>query len=834
VKILLVFIFFLFAVSTTLVAQPQAITINVVELSLNKVLLGLSEKYGIQIAFDDRLLSHYRISATRQFNSIDEALVFLFHDLPLRIEKSGEVYLIVPEHGEPPKKKSLISVVGQVVEAESYEPLPFSSILVNNKQIEADQTGNFTFLASADSSYFLRISHLGYYIYDTVFTNSFNRKFQLQPSVTSLGEVKIVNHIIEKSTQIGDQPGEIKLNHTIAPYLPGYGDNSVFNLLRLMPGILASGEQSNDLIMWGSYESQSKVEFDGFTLFGLKNFNDNIGVVNPLVVKDMEVLKGGYEAKYGDRVGGIVNITGKNGTLKKPSFTFNINNTTLNSMLEIPLSGKSSLLVAYRQTYYELYDPSQIKLFDRNGKNKSGIDVTLTPDYTFRDANIKYSYQGTNSAINFSLYGGGDRYSYNIEKELVNTKITREEQERNRQSGGAFIWNFKWRGGNTGKFQTGFSTFSGISDELNKTTNIRTGHEKILKIGSGENSVKQLTISEENRINFINGHYLEFGAGLEANNVILIRNLFSDELINIDTRSPRAFFYGEDNLPVNSFLELKAGMRISYLFNLKKTYAEPRLSASVKISEKMKLNLSWGMFHQYLSKTSFVDSSLNVYYFWANSDNRNIPIQKGQHWVAGFSYNKNGFTADLEGYYKNTDGIARFVNGTQTLKQGFYNGEGRSYGLDFYLKKEYKGLLAWMCYSLSKTEEHFPFNVREYYHPAPQDQRHELKFAAIYNLKAFYFSANYVYGSGFERFILTDNTGQEYIPPYSRLDAAVIYKFKPGKINCETGISVLNVFNTQNIKLSNLRRVATDTENPLDVNAEAVPFTPTLFLKIKL
>jgi hypothetical protein len=138
-----------------------------------------------------------------------------------------------------------------------------------------------------------------------------------------------------------------------------------------------------------------------------------------------------------------------------------------------------------------------------------------------------------------------------------------------------------------------------------------------------------------------------------------------------------------------------------------------------------------------------------------------------------------------------------------------------------------------VSYTLSKTEEHFPFYIRQYYRPAPQDQRHELKFAGVMNVKSFYLSASYVYGSGFERFVMTDDGGNEYIPAYNRLDAAIIYNFRPGKIQSQVGVSVLNVLNAENVKLSNIRRIVTDTQDPLDVNTEAVPFTPTLFLKMK-
>ena len=79
----------------------------------------------------------------------------------------------------------------------------------------------------------------------------------------------------------GIRPGLLRINHKSALSIPGSGDNSVFSVLRLQPGILASGEQSNNLVIWGSYSGQSSVLFDGITLFGLKSYSDNISAVNP-------------------------------------------------------------------------------------------------------------------------------------------------------------------------------------------------------------------------------------------------------------------------------------------------------------------------------------------------------------------------------------------------------------------------------------------------------------------------------------------------------------------------------------------------------------------------
>lgn len=151
----------------------------------------------------------------------------------------------------------------------------------------SDLKGCFTYQTTTDSVFHIRISHLGYFPLDTVVVAGLFHHFNLIPSVIGLREIVIKDRSFDKSTHIGSKAGVIKVNHQIANYLPGSGDNSVFTILRLMPGILASSEQSNGLIIWGSYEGHSQILFDGFTIWGLKSFNDEINAVNPLIAKEM-------------------------------------------------------------------------------------------------------------------------------------------------------------------------------------------------------------------------------------------------------------------------------------------------------------------------------------------------------------------------------------------------------------------------------------------------------------------------------------------------------------------------------------------------------------------
>ena len=826
-------------------AQPQKIELDVSGKPLNEVFFELRDKYGFQFTFNDKLLSTFKISANREFETKEEVVSFLLQDLPLEFEKNGDVFVVFPSTVKKAKGNKPVTISGQVMEAGTFEPLPFSYILINNRQVRSDENGNFSFLASADTTFNLQISHLGFYVYDTLFSNSLKRKFLLHPAVKQLGEVQVEGYNVEHSTLIGNFPGTMKINHTIAPYLPGFGDNSIYNVLRLMPGVLASGEQSSDLLVWGSYEGQTKLEFDGFTLFGLKNYNDNIGVVNPLLIQNILVSKGGYEAGYGDRVGGVVEITGISGNRSKPEFTLNINNSTVNSLVEVPIGKKSSLLGAFRKTYYELYNPYSLNIFRSNnmpgntaprGANRGNanklVDVLVVPDYNFSDGNLKYTFHGENGdEFSAGFYSGGDRFSYSLDGDFGNRTLDNSRSERNRQLGTSVSYGKHWSEKFNSRIVIGYSSLKNEYSRFNSFALANHGmpprDEQTTK---SNNNVDELEAELSNGFTLLNGARLETGIGFQRNEILLSENVNGLNELRLNNISQKWYGYIQNYLPVSDKFQLNPGIRANYNELTGKVYMEPRLSASYSLTGAFKFNASWGRYHQFLSKMPVVDENLNYVWYWVNNNDKKIPVLAATHWVGGFSFNKNDFLVSVEGYYKTTSGITRYYRGTPEIARGFYSGDGRSYGVDFYLKKEYKKNVAWISYTLSKVEENLPFY--ESFKPAPQDQRHELKFAGIYNLKSFYFSADYVFGSGFE-IMKNFSAGDTSIPVYSRLDAAVVYKFRRNKFFGNIGISVLNVFNRQNIKYTNLNRIETGASELINVHSEAVPFTPALFLRLK-
>lgn len=822
-------IFFFYGLQIT---NAQKITLNTKEKSLSKILIELRDKYDYQFSYNNDLISSYTLSVNKSFSSKEKAIAYLLKQFPLNYELSGDVFLIYPE-----KKIKQYRIFGQFLDKESLEPLPFSHLSVNGQQMATDEMGNFSFTSQTDSVYRVLASHLGYFIHDTIVKYGDNQKFYLTAATTDLDEVIVSDKIVQTFIKENNQAGNLKLNHKIAGFLPTNNDNSVFELLRLQPGILAAGEQKNDISIWGSYEGESQVLFDDITLWGLKNFYEDIGPVNPLVVKNIEVLKGGYDARYGDRVGGIVHITGKNGSKIKPTLNLALNNITASGSYEQPIGKKSSLLLAFRHTYYNLFKNEQIKFTSSNANSDqlnnqafSAFNLDVAPNYKFRDANIKFSSNWQNGdQLSISLLGGEDRYSYDItNKNFTNAKKHRFEGSY--QYGGSVKYNKVWNNGNSTAISISRSELDKETTDQTIIENDRFNYLRIRKDDRSYNKIEEYRAKLMNRFILSENLTIETGINYTQNNVDLKEDSLGINILHINSKIDKFGVYFQNIFNVSKNITLKSGFQTNYPLSLKKIYWEPRVSLSVKANDEISFNGAFGLYKQFISKSSVLSNNGSYRYIWVGSD-ENIPVVKAEHYVLGSSFHRNNFTFSLEGYYKKTNGHTRYYR--YRSKENISLGKSKSYGIDLFAKKDFGEHTFWISYSLSKTKENFDYFREEgEYVRALHDQTHEIKTAGLLSLKPFYLSANYIYGSGFPIFSTYNTIISE--PNYQRLDAAIIYKFKVKKLKSEVGILFHNILDKKNITTESFEKVPLNQINSISVYTETVPSSIRLYFKISI
>lgn len=807
----------------------QEVRIEADSVPLNIVLLRMAEQYGIQISFDDRLLSEYPVTVHRHFGTAEEAIGFLLEPLPLVSEKNGEVFVIF---GQPVRQKTYL-VSGRIVDLRSGESLPYAHLVIGRQGLITDFSGHFSFTSLHGPPYSLSFSHLGYYILDTVLQTGTGHVIGLEPSIYQLEEVTVQGSPVDRSGQAGEEAGVMRLNHKIAYRLPGNGDDALFNFLRLQPGILAAGEQSSEMIIWAGYPGQGQLLFDGFTIFGPKNFNDNISFVNPYMAKDIRVLKGGYAAEYGDRVGGIVEISGIQGSRSKPAVNLNINHMTVSGMGGVPLGENAAMTLAFRHTYYNLYDDWEPGTGSDRERGDPGrvADITASPDYRFRDANLKLAGStGSGDPWYVSLYNGGDHFSYRVDEERNVISISQDMSERSGQLGGTAYYGRTWKKGVRSNF---YLSYSGLDREISESQ--ETFHKirqfTISRIGTSyHNTIAEVNLRTTNHIPLSGKHRMITGAGFVHDRTGFLRESLGSATSENRHETGRVNLFLCDRYEFTPAISLKPGIRFDFPLEMKRLYAQPRLQLSADISGDLRVNAAWGIYNQFITETSVLDEYGNYRFFWTACDNESVPVLSSQHYVGGLVFHRGGFTFSMESFYKTVEGITRMVDQDGGALEA-YRGRARIYGADLLVRQYFGKHEGWVSYTLGRAREHFPYFIGDDYRDAPQDQRHEVKGALLLDLKPFYLTINYVYGSGLA-YLSASTGGSTGRYPYSRLDAALIYRTRIRKVRVEAGISALNIFNRENIKYANLVKIPDGAFSTLSVHAEAVPFTPTIYLNV--
>ena len=150
-KGLLVFIIGLISVTA---AFSQELRLVVSDKPLNAVLNTLN----VEISFDDKALSQYKVSVSQTFKTPEEAIHFLLKDKPFKVEKVGSVYVISPtpviEVEKRPVVRRTYTVSGELSDQSTGEPLPYAYIQTDKGIISTNESGYFSIVSETKKHHF--------------------------------------------------------------------------------------------------------------------------------------------------------------------------------------------------------------------------------------------------------------------------------------------------------------------------------------------------------------------------------------------------------------------------------------------------------------------------------------------------------------------------------------------------------------------------------------------------------------------------------------------------------------------------------------------------------
>ncbi len=796
-------------------------------------LLEVSAKTNIRIAFDADELEKIKLSKNISEKTIDEVILSLLENTPYTSEYKHKTYLIVRKKANKSKNTPNKIVSGIVFDQVTGERLPYATLYVLNKNMatSTNVNGNFSLTFSNCSTAYIQIRYLGYFILDTVIDVNSQIQFLsmgLSQKTQTIKEVEVKGNKIDM-IDVNNDAGHFSFNPMRFIDLPNYGETDIFRSLQLLPGI-STMENSSHLNIRGSSADQNLVLLDGFTLYNLDHFFGVFSAINPNIVKNIQAYLGGFDSRYGERISGIIDITGKSGNNQKASFYGGLNLISANLTAEIPLNKKLTILAAGRRAYSDLFSSwlADDILADKVNLTRpfQSNQNIIKPKFYFSDYNIKTTYSpNPKENISFSIYGSKDDLNSSTIYNDYPLDIKSEENNQWGNYGFGISWKKQVNANYFTDMQLGHSGyFNNYYDNTNFPDNKDLSMYPIFTKGNVVNEENKLTdyfLSIKNKYNFNHKNQIAFGASVKFNKFTYYKDATTNFIYDdIESSALLYNLYFQDKINVTKNLSIKTGIRLNFYDGSGKLYLEPRFSMSYKIGNKLILKLACGKYYQYLNKMA---SEQNFGYsrdFWVLSDGKKHPVLSSNHFILGASYETKYLFFNIEAYYKSMKGIQEYLFYTNPEDRifnepapqikdkdlsKFISGTGKALGIDFLAKYENTNITSWLSYSLSKSRRNFDeINLGENI-PAKYDQTHEIKWTNIFSYKKWNFSTLTLFTTGHPYIETTSkdedfNTIRTYnrMPNYFRIDFSMNYNFHFKNINIKPGLSILNMMNSEN------------------------------------
>ena len=333
-------------------------------------------------------------------------------------------------------------LTGIVTNAKSGETLPAANVVVKGTSIgtATNVDGYFTLLNLPSKKFTLNVFYVGCHPLEMeIDLDKIDGRLnvEMQPSNIEIDEV-YVSAKAYKMIKATEGVSATRVSPIDLKTLPSFGQVDVFRSLQLLPGISGTNESSSGLYVRGGTPDQNLVLLDGMTVYNVDHFFGFFSAFNADAIKDIQMFKGGYPAKYGGRISSVVDLTGKNGDPNNFHMSGGVNLLDAHASVEIPLWGKGSILLAGRRSYTDFIESSLYNnIYDMLSNNQSEQETTQNtpigpgggfgggrggfgnfqqpqatttrPTFYFYDLNGKITYRPTDKDnLSLSFYNGKD------------------------------------------------------------------------------------------------------------------------------------------------------------------------------------------------------------------------------------------------------------------------------------------------------------------------------------------------------------------------------------------------------------------------------------------
>ncbi|MEX2345284.1 MAG: TonB-dependent receptor [Balneolaceae bacterium] len=652
------------------------------------------------------------------------------------------VILILLSHSRITAQRGA-SVEGYVTDSQSGKTLITANIAISETTAGAfsDTTGYYSLADLEPGTYTIICSYIGY------------RRFEQEITVDGGESTRLNIELIPENVQLGNvtvesvrEPGKRRnigisqLSSDFIRELPVVIEPDVFRSIQLLPGVKSTSDFSSGLYVRGGGPDQTLVLLDDTPLYNPTHFFGFFSIFNTDAVRDIQLYKGGYPARFGGRLGSVLTVYNKNGNSDRTQGKISMGLLASRASVESPFKRGSWMLAFRRSTLEPVMSvlresvdmvPDLFYFYDVNGK----INVDLSPD----------------DRLSVTIYSGTDVVS-----------VPFRETAAIRLNYGNRLLRINWRKIVSGRFYSSVS-ISG-SNYFNQPE---------LEIAGTpfkrDNSIYDFTVKTDMEYLPAENHTLSAGIlsgvlNLKYQDWFNHQNVFSKEI-----QSYYLSAYVQDNLEIFNHWTLNTGVRFNTFSKGNYTRLEPRVSLEYEPFSWIRLQGAYGRYYQFMALIT--NEAFSGFDLWLTSD-EGVPPSYGDQFMAGSKINPfDGYELDFELYYRtmrNLFELDPFVTNPagHEYREMFRFGRGYAYGAELSFEKQTGPLTGLIGYTFGITRRKFPgFNTnlpdnpnRARFYPPRHDRTHDGNVVLNYQFSTKW-SASAVFSYA---------TGQAYTKPIGR------------------------------------------------------------------
>ncbi len=729
---------------------------------------------------------------------------------------------------------SQTATIKGVILGENNQPIEKVNIKAGSRGTVTNSNGFYIFKIDANQDVTIEFTHLSHKKIVSTFNLKSGESYEFNPVMSN--SIEQIATVVVTNNRHKEVEGIITLKPETIRKIPG-ANAGVENLLLTLPGVSNNNELSTQYSVRGGNYDENLVYVNDIEVYRpflvRSGQQEGLSFVNTDLVQNVDFSAGGFQAKYGDKLSSVLDIT-----YKTPyQFEVNADLSLLGGSLSVENISKNSKFTGITGVRYR--DNSLLV-------NAKETETNFNP--TFADAQAYFTYKFSNK-FHLSFLGNVSINKYNYEPQTRQTNFGTlsdpiallvfyqgQEKDRYQTLFGAFKGTYFANDNLTLKLIT--STYHTTEEEYFDIlaqyrlgeVNTNIGDEDLGEvefsqgIGSqlnhGRNDLDALITNIEHKGDFnINDHRIEWS--VKYTNEDIRDRLIEWEIIDsagFSIRPPKTLPANEQPYtpysgPLEAFQNIRAtnGTQINRLqaylqWSKRATIGTSDVwyNAGVRVhnwsvnddaaaalgTDSKKSQTVFSPRAQFAIKPKWEKDMLfrvaaGLYYqppFYRELRDANGTVQpntKAQqsfHLVLGNDYSfkmwDRPFKLTTEAYYKNlTDVNPYTLENVRIRYRASNNAKAYAYGLDMRLNGEFvPGTESWFSFGYLKTEENID---NRGYISRPTDQR--LKFAALFqdyvpNVPSMKMYLNLVYNTGLP------GGSPSYADPYEYQNRLPAYK----------------------------------------------------------